>query len=449
MSVETLESDRGLNALPHDQPQHLRSLEDRGGRFRERTGSAPICIQKRAYAMKKGYLAGTHRARSPAETLTDYLRFAAQMGITRLANLTGLDHIGVPVFTAIRPNARSLATSQGKGLDEDSARVSALMESIEVWHAEHIRLPLYQDSYLALCNTTSVIDITALPHWEGSPPRLDVPLLWIEGYNLLQQRTTWVPHDSVTANSVRPPGFSPTFLRSSNGLASGNHLLEAIVHGLCEVIERDAEFLWRVSDDFRLLDLDTVDDPGCREVIERVERAGVRVAAWDMTSDLGIPAYGALLLAGPNQPSGRDLGIHYGFGCHLSGGIALLRALTEAAQTRVTYIAGSRDDFFRHDYEQSTDESLLAGIEAELDATPARQDFTQRPSLASDSFQQDLATLLEALTRVGIDSAVVVDLTRPEIGIPVVKVVVPGLEGPFECECSRGKRALARMKETA
>jgi ribosomal protein S12 methylthiotransferase accessory factor len=399
--------------------------------------------------MKKGHLAGTHRMRSPAETLSDYLRFAAQMGITRLANLTGLDHIGVPVFTAIRPNARSLATSQGKGLDEDAARASVLMESIELWHAEHIRLPLHQDSYLALGGYAAVIDITALPQWVGSPPPLDLPLLWIEGYDLLQQRTAWVPHDSVTANFVRPPGFSPTFPRSTNGLASGNHLLEAIVHGLCEVIERDAEFLWRVSDDFGLLDLDTVDDPGCREVIERVERAGVRVAAWDMTSDVGIPAYGALLLEGPNQPNWRGLGVHYGFGCHLSGGIALLRALTEAAQTRVTYIAGSRDDFFRHHYEQSTDESLLAGIEAELDAASARQDFTQRPSLASDSFQQDIATLLEALTRVGIDSVVVVDLTKAEIGIPVVKVVVPGLEGLFESGCSRGQRALARMKETA
>jgi ribosomal protein S12 methylthiotransferase accessory factor len=399
--------------------------------------------------MKKGYLAGTHRARPPAETVSDYLRLAPQMGITRLANLTGLDHLGVPVFTAIRPNARSLATSQGKGLDEDSARASALMESIEVWHAEHIRLPLHWDSYLALGDYATVIDITALPRREGGPPRLDVPLLWVEGYDLLRQRTTWVPHESVTANYVSPPGFSPTFSMSTNGLASGNHLLEAVVHGLCEVIERDAESLWRASDDFRLLDLDTVDDPGCRQVIERVERAGVRVAAWDLTSDLGIPAYGALLLEGPNQPNGRGLGVHYGFGCHLSSGIALLRALTEAAQTRVTYIAGSRDDFFRHDYQQSTDESLVTGIEAELDAAPARQDFTRRPSLASDSFQQDLAALLGALTRVGIDSAAVVDLTKPEIGIPVVKVVVPGLDVPFRPECGRGPRAAARRRETA
>jgi ribosomal protein S12 methylthiotransferase accessory factor len=103
----------------------------------------PIRIKDRAYAMQKGYLAGTHRTRSPAETLAAYLPLAPQMGITRVANLTGLDQIGLPVYTAIRPNARSLATSEGKGLDDASAKASALMESIESWHAEHIRQPLH------------------------------------------------------------------------------------------------------------------------------------------------------------------------------------------------------------------------------------------------------------------------------------------------------------------
>ena len=64
------------------------------------------------------------------------------MGITRLADLTGLDRIGVPVFAAVRPNSRSVATSQGKGLTPDAARAAALMEAVESWHAERIELPL-------------------------------------------------------------------------------------------------------------------------------------------------------------------------------------------------------------------------------------------------------------------------------------------------------------------
>jgi ribosomal protein S12 methylthiotransferase accessory factor len=278
---------------------------------------------------------------------------------------------------------------------------------------------------------------------------LDLPLLWIEGYDLLQQRPTWVPYDAVSLNFVQPKGVSPTFYRSSNGLASGNHLLEAIVHGLCEVIERDAEALWRLNEDFRLLDLGTVDDPGCRQTIEQIERAGLRVAAWDMSIDTGIPVYGALVLERPDQPNWRGVGVAYGFGSHLAPGIALLRALTEAVQTRVTFIAGSRDDFYRHDYAQAADEELLAGIEAEI--TSRRGElipFASRQSPASDSFEQDVATLLRALGRVGIESGVVVDLTKPEFGIPVVKVVVPGLEGSFDHPCGRGTR-LAQRKEAA
>jgi YcaO-like protein with predicted kinase domain len=412
-----------------------------------RSSGRPIRIRDRAYAMKKGYLAGTHRTRSPAETLAACLPLASQIGITRLANLTGLDHVGVPVYTAIRPNARSLATSQGKGLDDDSAKASALMESIEAWHAEHIRQPLHWDAYLAVRSYAAVVDVAGLQRHAGSPLRLDLPLLWIEGYDLVQQRPTWVPYDSVTLNFVHPLGFTPTFLQSSNGLASGNHLLEAIVHGLCEVIERDAETLWRFEDALRLLDLDTVDHPGCRQVLERIERAGLRVAAWDMTTDLKVPAYGALVLELPNQPNWRNVGFAYGFGCHLSPGIALLRALTEAVQSRVGLIAGSRDDFYRDLYQHATDEGLLADMEADISGPSPRQDFASQPSLAADSFEEDLATLLAALGRVGIESVVVVDLTKPEVGIPVVKVVVPGLEGIYDPQCSPGKRARARMKE--
>ncbi len=446
-STET-DDDRGC--AHHAEPRHRPGPEGAAPCPGDRSGRPPIRIQDRAYAMQKGYLAGTHRTRSPAETLAAYLPLAPQMGITRVANLSGLDHIGLPVYTAIRPNARSLATSQGKGLDDASAKASALMESIESWHAEHIRQSLHWDSYLALRSDAAVVDVTALPRRPESPLPLDLPLLWIEGYDLLQQRPTWVPYDAVSLNFVQPKGDSSTFYRSSNGLASGNHLLEAIVHGLCEVIERDAEALWRLNDDFRLLDLGTVDDPWCRQAIEQIERAGIRVAAWDMSTDTGIPVYGALVLERPTQPNWRGLGVAYGFGSHLAPGIALLRALTEAVQTRVTFIAGSRDDLYRHDYAQAADEGLLAGIEAEI--TSRRGElipFASRQSLASDSFEQDIATLLRALGGVGIESSVVVDLTKPEFGIPVVKVVVPGLEGSFNHLCGRGTRVVAQSMEAA
>ena len=97
---------------------------------------------------RKQYFRGTHRVRSPAETLADYSRFMPRMGITRLANVTGLDRIGLPVCVAVRPNSRGLSTSQGKGETIEAAKVSALMESIESWHGERIEQPLRITSWL-------------------------------------------------------------------------------------------------------------------------------------------------------------------------------------------------------------------------------------------------------------------------------------------------------------
>jgi YcaO-like protein with predicted kinase domain len=90
----------------------------------------------------KRYRSGTHRTVTPDETLRRGLRVAPVMGITRIANVTGLDSVGIPVVMVCRPNSRSLAVSQGKGLDLTAAKASGLMESIETYHAETITFPL-------------------------------------------------------------------------------------------------------------------------------------------------------------------------------------------------------------------------------------------------------------------------------------------------------------------
>ncbi len=98
----------------------------------------------------KGHTSGTHRLMAPRETMERLRPLLPRMGITRLANVTGLDQIGIPVVMACRPNSRSLAVSQGKGMDLDAAKVSAAMESIENYHAERIALPLQLATYREL-----------------------------------------------------------------------------------------------------------------------------------------------------------------------------------------------------------------------------------------------------------------------------------------------------------
>ena len=100
-------------------------------------------IEGLKYDGEKQLKLGSHRICSAGETLKRIESQAGKFGITRVANITGLDRIGIPVTLAIRPNSRSVAVSQGKGRTLDDAKASALMEAIEIWHAENFSAPVY------------------------------------------------------------------------------------------------------------------------------------------------------------------------------------------------------------------------------------------------------------------------------------------------------------------
>src|SRR5204862_3563636 len=112
-------------------------------------------------ARPKAFRRGTHRSRSPSETLERVRPHAAAMGITRLGNITGLDRIGIPVAVAVRPNSRSVSVSQGKGLDLPQAMASALMEACEGFHAEEIG-PCRRASCRQLAASETVVDPASL-----------------------------------------------------------------------------------------------------------------------------------------------------------------------------------------------------------------------------------------------------------------------------------------------
>jgi YcaO-like protein with predicted kinase domain len=379
----------------------------------------------------KSYRAGTHRTVSPSETLVRAGRFMADLGITRIANVTGLDRIGIPVVMVCRPNARSVAVSQGKGLDLDSAKASGLMEAVETYHAEHITLPLAYGGYRELGATRPLIDVGRLPVVKASRFHDHFPMLWIEGEDLIQRSPVWLPYEMVHANYTLPfPPGSGCFTASTNGLASGNHRLEAISHGICEVVERDAISLWNQKDKKRRratgLDLESVDDPACCEILARYTRAGIDVKVWDITTDAAIASFYCLIVD-REDPSSHTAD---GAGSHLAREVALLRALTEAAQVRTTFIAGSREDLPLDDYARSTRSKKLQDFRTLMDWHAPVRSFRQVPTVEAETFADDVAEALGRLRSVGIKEVAVVDLTKPEYGLPVVRVVIPGLEGP-------------------
>src|ERR1700720_2691194 len=193
---------------------------------------------------------GTHRSQSLDDTLRFALRLAPIMGITRVANVTGLDPVGIPVVMVSRPNSRSVAVSQGKGIDLASARASGLMEAAELYHAETITLPLRLATYEELRYQNNVIDVNELPRGSASRFHPNLRLLWCQGRDLLNGESVFVPYAIVHTNYTTPfPDGHGCFTASSNGLASGNRLVEAISHGICEVVDRDATTLWKLRNE--------------------------------------------------------------------------------------------------------------------------------------------------------------------------------------------------------
>ncbi|WP_375767467.1 YcaO-like family protein [Archangium gephyra] len=401
----------------------------------------------------KSYRLGTHRLIPPEETLRRVRPLMREMGITRIAQLTGLDWIGLPVVAVCRPNARSLSVSQGKGMELAAAQASGLMEAVESYHAEHIDLPLRRASYDELRMSHPVVEVNGLPRLSVNAFHPAMRLLWIEGRALGDGSPLWLPFELVHTDFTLPlPEGSGAFLMSSNGLASGNHPLEAISHGLCEVVERDATTLWHVrseaSQGQTRLEPGTVDDPLCLQVLERFERAGMEVAIWETTTDVGLASFFCLLAERSLEPL-RPRAPTSGAGCHPAREVALLRALTEAAQVRLTIISGARDDMgVTRCYEAFRDPAVWRHQVERMRREPPARHFQDVPTFAGRSFEEDVAWELERLAAVGLRQVVVVDLSRPEFCVPVVRVVVPGLEALHDAPgYVPGRRAREKLKE--
>ena len=386
-----------------------------------------------ANCSKKRFTSETHRAATLDETLARIEPHLSSVGITRVANVTGLDRIGIPVVMVVRPNSRSVVVSQGKGLSLQAAKVSGLMESIETWHAERPRLLLKFERFAEISRQHATVDTAALPETSLGSFSHDRKSLWVEAQDLLQDNPAWLPYELVHTDYTHPvtPQYG-CFACSTNGLASGNHLLEASCHAICEVIERDAISVWNYLPDAarqatRLIP-ETISDCGCIDAMARIKSAGFDLAIWETTTDVGVASFRCVIAEGDE----RDGHIGIGDGCHVDPGIAVLRSLTEAVQTRMTYISGARDDMTPDEFTPRAMGQKTRYARKLIHEGKPQRSFEAAPRFTSDDFADDFHWLLERLDGAGCRQVLRVDLTRPEIGLPVVRVVIPGLEAPHD-----------------
>jgi YcaO-like protein with predicted kinase domain len=381
----------------------------------------------------KTYRRGTHRCASPSATLDRISRFLPVFGITRLCNITGLDYLGIPVVTAIRPNSRSLAVSQGKGASLEAAKVSALMESIEMYHAERFFIPGLLLSYQDIVYKYNTVDLSKVSRSAKKRLTADTKIYWNEAEDLLTGSPIWVPHALVHSDFTAPfLSDYGHFITDTNGLASGNTILEAKVHALCEVIERDALAFWEYSSEnqkqSKRIDIKSISQGGqCCSLIETIQDADIHIGIWDITTDIGIPSFICKVVPSEENPANGFRPV-YGSGTHLDKNIALSRAITEAAQSRLTFISGARDDQFRSIYKAYLSNEMVKKWRDEILLNQGERQFSDTCSYENELIEDDYEHIVNSLKNVGITQIASVDLTREEFNIPVVKVVVPGLE---------------------
>jgi ribosomal protein S12 methylthiotransferase accessory factor len=255
-----------------------------------------------------------------------------------------------------------------------------------------------------------------------------------------------VPSVMVALERFRHRRSSPLpFHFSSNGLNSGNTATEALVGALYEVVERDAttctKVSWNRGARMRRVDLDTARSPDIAALVDRAAAAGVAVVVVDCTVDTQVPTFCAYLLDRRNP----TMGMYHGYGTHLDPEVAVIRAVTEAAQGRLVFIAGSRDDSFRHHRRLP---QLTAAAHRALLALPAEVDLRDAADCSGDTFEADGRTLLDRLRGIGIEQVLAVNLTHPDVGVDVYRVVIPGLEGYMLEDFTPGRRADAWAQRT-
>lgn len=343
-----------------------------------------------------------NRVRAPEDTWDRIAPLLGVFGITRLADVTGLDNLGIPVVMAVRPLAPTLSVHQGKGSTLLLARVSAAMEAIEFHHAESACPPAALTS--AADRLGLPYDVMSLDMDPGTLFTPATPVEWVEASGIVSGRPALVPLDCVRLPTRRR---RPGLRSSTNGLASGNTVAEAALHGLYELLERQA-----VCQSF--VDLTTVTDDRCVPLIDRIRTAGAYLEVAQAPEVMGVRCFLARVWS-------EDFPVMAaGSGAHSDPGIALSRAIAEAAQSRLTAITGTRDDTL------PLYDRVRAGIVKPPEPPSPQYGWRGGVDARFDTVEDEFGRLARRVRRHTGSEPLLVELAARE-EYAVVKVVAPGL----------------------
>ena len=394
----------------------------------------------------KVYILETHRSRTPESTLHFIESMRDLIGMRDVREASDLDRIGIPVFTChrIRPD-NSKTSHTGKGVSPIQAQVSLTMESIERYSSEfkdEYGHALVKGTYHQLKNSDNVLDPEEMILSQLSDYSHDHDIHWIRGYDIARHEEILVPACAV----YHPFNLDNVFLinTNTNGLASGNTLEEAVVHGLAEAIERDAWSIARYTRKYSDA-LYIEDEPGNRFIIDVFQKflnADVEIVAKDITSDIGVPVV-ASFSRDLVHPSMRPID---GFGAHLDPRVAMVRSILEIVTTRGLFIQkygiegmSEQVTAYLSDHGGDDDDPRFYAYH--------RKGLHDLEAAYTDDILLDIRAIVRKLGERDLNRVIAVDLTRPETGIPTVRVIVPGLEAYCFDKTRLGARVLKAALE--
>ena len=345
---------------------------------------------------------------------------AAQAGVTRLADITRLDRIGLPVWQAVRPMSRALSVHQGKGASAEDAQLGALLEAVESHAAEGFTAAGTFCAFEELLPADRAFDIADFAADRRRPPSVREPVEWVAGIPLPGCTGLLLPLPLVSLDFTAD-GAS-MFDRASNGVATAGTREEALFVALHELIERDAVVEWLAGDIAdRIACTVTPATIPCgwyHDIAERVEAEGARLRCYLVQSLTGTPVFACEI----NDPHKEALPYRTANGraAHPLPEIALFKAVAEACQARAAFIAGARDDLYPSRY-GATETSILSAFGFPVPPGMATVDFA-----SIGQGPQTLESLCAALVHAGYSQGTAITLAEPP-GLCVVRAFVSGL----------------------
>lgn len=374
------------------------------------------------------YFGCTHRAIPPERTIANVEGKLRRAGVTRIAEITHLDRLGIPVYSAIRPGAAEGAVSiyAGKGATKSQAKASAMMEAFERYSAEinvedaqMFETGLYGEMEGAINPETLILPQQS---YKADTTRLD----WVKTVDVTDDEEYLAPVNAIYHPYI-PRGGAVLFKSNTNGLASGNRIEEAVYHGITEVVERDAWSIFEAKKKCRgEVVCDGTENPLIRDMLHKFDQSEIEVKLLDLTADVDITTIAAVA----DDTVLRDPALlSLGVGTHLNPEVAVIRALTEVAQSRATQIHGTREDTNRAVFMRKAGYERMKRINKHWFSDSHKLiDISRIKDKSKPTFKEDIETCVNILKKNGFDKIYYTNLTRREIEIPVARVIIPGME---------------------